>query len=147
MAAEAKKAPIAAPEEVPEVKALLEVEQELAEHIASQEAFYRKLVDLTTRRNALLPLADARVRELGVTCGPFVQIRSSQEVDVEKLYEELGDEAFKKCGGYTEQVTSYKLDKPRFLAFLKAEVIPKEVVEVCVSNKTQYKKVPPYELP
>jgi len=134
-------------EEVPEVHCLLEAEQELQKHIASNPDFYRKLSELATKRNGLAAIADAKVREMGVSCGPFVMLRSSKEINVEKLFEELGDDQFKTFGGYTETVVSYKIDRARFLSYADSEAIPKEILDTCVTDKHQYKKLPMYTLP
>ena len=143
----ATKQEVLTPEKISEVKDLLEAERELQEHIASDPDFYRALSELAAKRNALAKLAEDKVRSMGVSCGPFVMVSSSRDINVEKLFEELGEDQFKTFGGYTETVVTYKIDRTRFLSYADSEAIPKEILEVCVTPKNTYKRVPPYILP
>lgn len=134
-------------EEVPEVLELLQTERELQALINSNPEFYKKLTALAATRNQLLSAAESKVKDLGVSCGPFNKLSETQKIDAEKLFEELGDEAFKDFGGYTETVVSYKVDRTRFLSYLQSGAIPKEVSDACVKNEQRYKKPDPYNMP
>lgn len=141
------KGPVKDVSEVPEVEALLAVERELSELISANPEFYENLKSIVERRNGLATLADKRVRELGVSCGPFIQVSVTEKIDIERLYDELGDEQFKAVGGYTEAVTEYHIDKTRFLSYVASKNVPEEVVKVCVKESPSYKAVPKYVLP
>lgn len=134
-------------EEVREVEELIIAEEELQEHINSNPKFYKKLCDLADLRNARLEVAEKTIRGMGVSCGPFLVHTQTQDINVEQLYDELGPDNFASVGGYTETVTQYKIDRTRFIAYLKADQVPKEVAESCVKLKTSYKKPDHYVLP
>lgn len=135
------------PEEVPEVQDLLDTEKEIAELVATNPDFYRKLCELVEERNTRLQAAEKVVRASGVTCGPFLKHSETLDIDVEKLFDELGEEGFKEVGGYTEKVTVYKVDRTRFTSHLEAGHVPDEVKESCTAIKRSYKKPDPYKLP
>ena len=139
--------PVVAPNEVSEVQQLLEVEQEIMTLIQSNPGFYQQLQSLVQHRNELLVRADKTVREMKVTCGPFVKISESTKIDAEKLFEELGEEAFKDFGGYTETVVDYKVDRTRVLSHLASGQIPEEVAELCITTTPSYKAPKTYLLP
>ena len=135
------------PVEVPEVAKLLEIETELQQLIASNPTFYGQLCKLAEERNTCLQNADKVVRASGISCGPFVKLTETTDVNVQQLEEELGMEGFRAVGGYTEEVTTYKIDRERFLAYLAAGHIPKAVAAATTSMKRSYKKIDPYKLP
>ena len=133
--------------EVEEVAAFLHAEEELHQHIQSNPEYYAKLQQLVTTRNEILEDAEKRVRELNVTCGPIVKISETKKIDIEKLFEELGDADFKAVGGYTETIVDYKLDRPRFLSYAKSGTVPAEILESCVKDTASYTVPKPYKLP
>lgn len=135
------------PQEVAEVQQLLEVERSLQALIQSNPEFYEKLNTLVQHRNELLGSAEGRVRGLGVTCGPFVKLSEATKIDAEKLFEELGEVAFKDVGGYTETIVDYKADRTRVLSYLSSGAIPKEVAEICIKTEQRYKSPKLYLLP
>lgn len=133
--------------EVPEVEALICAEEDLKEHIAKDPKFYKRLLELVEKRNTLLQQAEKVVRGMGVACGPFHIHTQTTDINPEQLYDELGPDNFSSLGGYTETVTTYKIDRTRFLSHLEAGHVPKEVAESCVKLKTSYKKPDVYVLP
>jgi hypothetical protein len=135
------------PSGVEEVMMLLSVERELRELIASNPEFYEKFSKLAIQRNELLISAEQRVRNMGVTCGPFVKLSESTKINAEKLFEELGEEQFLNLGGYTEKVIDYKVDRTRVLAYHESGMIPAEVSKACIRLELRYKKPDPYLLP
>jgi hypothetical protein len=142
-----EKAKIVDPKEVTEVFELLNVERQIRALIDSNPVFYTTLATLSAQRNQLLDSAEVRVKELGVTCGPFVKLSESTKINPEKLFEELGESVFKDLGGYTETVVDYKVDRTRLLAFHKSGAIPKEVADACIKLEQRYKHPDPYLLP
>ena len=135
------------PEEIPEVQNLLAAEKEIAELISENPEFYRRLQELVEERNTLLQAAEKVVRSKGVTCGPFMKHSETLDINVEKLFDELGPDTFKEVGGYTETVTAYKIDRTRFTSHLDAGHIPEEIKESCTAPKLSYKKPDAYKLP
>jgi hypothetical protein len=133
--------------DVPEVQAFLTAEEELREHIKSNQAFYDQLCALAEKRNTVLQEADKIVRAKNVSCGPFQKKSETTYINVELLFDELGLDGFKAVGGYTEEVTTYKVDRDRFLAYLAAGHVPKEVAAVATENRPSYVKIDPYNLP
>jgi len=133
--------------EIPEVEQLLETEKKIQELIDSNPDFYKKLAELVEERNTYLQAAEKVVRASGVSCGPFNKLSETVDIDVEKLFDELGPDGFAEVGGYTEKVTTYKLDRTRFISHLEAGHVPQEVKETCVGVKRSYKKPETYKLP
>ena len=127
--------------------ALVEAERNLEEFINTHQEFYEAFRALITKRNQLLEDAVAQVRALDTSCGPIQKISESVKINAEKLFEELGADAFKELGGYTETVTDYKVDRTRFLAYLTSGTIPPEVEASCVNVEKRYKKPDPYKIP
>lgn len=135
------------PDEIPAVAELLKAEAELQEFIDNNKALYEQLRELIEMRNTKLEAAEKIVRAEGVTCGPFIKKSETTDINVEKLFDELGEDAFKTVGGYTETVTEYKIDRERFLSYLASGQIPDEVAEVCTKTKRSYTTPDPFKIP
>lgn len=134
-------------EEVPEVGAFLEIDQKIRDLINENPGFYQRLRELVEERNTYLQAAEKIVRANLASCGPFNKISEKLDIDAEKLFDELGDEGFAQVGGYTEQITTYKIDRTRFTSLLHAGHIPEEVKESCTKVTPSYKKPETYVLP
>ena len=134
-------------EDVPEVGQLVDIDEKIKELIDSNPEFYQKLRELVEERNTYLQMAEKVVRAQGISCGPFNKISETLDIDAEKLFDELGPDGFSQVGGYTEQVTEYKIDRTRFTALLHAGHVPDEVKESCTKTKSSYKKPDTYVLP
>lgn len=143
----AKAAKVMAAESIPEVDAFVKADSALNDFIRKHRDIYEQLEALVQQHNTLLESADKAVRAADVTCGPFIRMSESQKINAEKLYEELGDEAFKQVGGYTETIVDYKVDRERVLAEAVKGTIPEEVAEVCIRKEVRYKKPAAYVLP
>jgi hypothetical protein len=97
--------------EVPEVQALLELQQEIAELKADNPDVFMQYADLVERHNAALEVAEATVKSQGISCGPFDNYSSRDDYDAERMVEELGEKLFLRFGGSIEKKTVYKVDK------------------------------------
>ena len=142
-----KKTEVVPEEQLPQVQSYLAAQEELEQHLSSNMPFYNRMSDLIIVRNQALADAEIIVKNLGVSCGPFRKTRESLKIDIEKLYEELGEKNFKELGGYTEKILDYKLDRARFLAYLESNQVPQEVADVCVRKDLAYDKPKPYNIP
>lgn len=134
-------------EEIPEVQELIEVEKAIEEHLSNNKEWYAQLQELVELRNTKLEQADKVVRPLGVSCGPFRWRSATENINAEKLYEELGLANFKNVGGYTETVTIFKVDRTRFQSHADRGDIPKEVKDAVLTKTNSYSKIDPYRLP
>ena len=132
--------PDASVDSIPEVVEYMGAEEALVHHLRKDPKFYAELCRLIEERNAKLENAEKAVKSAGVSCGPFALLSTAKEIDAEALFNELGSVNFQGVGGYTEQVTAYKVDRERFLAYVAANQIPEEVVNATVKTKTRYKK-------
>ena len=133
--------------DLPEVNDYLETEAELRGFIERHQSFYDELAALTRARKDKLELAEKAARVANKTVGPFIRLSETQKINAEKLFEEMGEAAFKEVGGYTETVTDYKVDRNRFLSISTRGDIPQEILEVCVKTEVRFKKPPTYVLP
>lgn len=135
------------PQEIPEVRELLEAEERIQELLATNPEFYKQLCDLVSERNQKLEAAEKVVRAQGVSCGPFTKKSETIFINAEKLFDELGEEGYKAVGGYTETVVEYKVDRTRFLTYLASNQIPEDVAAVCTEKRPSYSSPDAFHLP
>ena len=132
--------PRVAAAKVPEVKALLDLEQELTALKADYPDVFAQYKDLADRYNAALDAADKAVRAKKVSCGPFDNFTSTPSFDPEKMYEELGVELFLQCGGSTKKKTVYEVDKHKVEAAIATGQIPVECAKEFRTVKRSFHK-------
>jgi len=132
-----------------EVLQLQEAEAAIKQHITQNEAWYQELRRLVEIRNSRMEQADKVVRASGTSEGPFMKLSESIKVDVDKLHDLMGD-AFNAVGGYTEEVTIYKIDRDRFFASVEREPEGSDlrrVAEMVLTREQRYKRMSVYQLP
>lgn len=125
---------------VPEVKALLDLEQEITALKADYPDVFAQYKDLADRYNAALDAADKAVRARKVACGPFDNFTSAPNFDPEKMYEELGVDLFLRCGGSTKTKTLYEVDKHKVEAAIATGQIPVECAKEFRTIKRSWHK-------
>lgn len=134
---------------IDEVLQLEEAESAIRQHIAHNEGWYQELRRLVEIRNGRMEAADKVVRASGTSAGPFVKLSESIKVNVEQLHDLLGD-AFNSVGGYTEEVTVYKIDRDRFIASVEREPVDSDlrrVAEMVMTKEQRYKRLTSYQMP
>ena len=137
MAMDTKRVPIS---EISEVQEVVDLRQEIEAVKAQHPDVFMKLADLIDRYNAALEVAENKVRSEGVSCGPFDNFSTVTVYDPQKMYEELGEELFMKCGGSTETVTEYKVDTRKVDAAIATNQIPKQCVSEFSKVQLKYHK-------
>lgn len=128
------------PNQFPEVKEFMEVQNELDTFRAKHAATFRKYAELAERYNAMLEAAEQRVRAEGVSCGPFEHFSTQVRYDAEKMIEELGEELFFKCGGKATKVIKYEIDRKLVEAAIARKQIEPESVEAFRKEIPNYHK-------
>lgn len=112
-----------------EVQELQDIKTELEQFKAEHADIFMQYKDLVDRYNSALEAAEKEVRSQGVTCGDFENYSVSVKYKPEKMFEELGEELFLKCGGSTSTKTVYEIDPKRVDAAVASGQIPEECVD------------------
>jgi len=136
-----------APEELKKVNHFLEIQDRIEDFKEKHKAVFEQFEELVQEYNTALEDAEKEVRLRGVNCGPFVVCGEQTQVNVDKLYDELGENNFLTVGGTLETKRVLSVDKKRFAAMVDSNSIPKEVVETCFSRSLKYKVPHKAELP
>lgn len=135
------------PDKLKKVKTYLEVEERIQVFKMEHYEVFQEMAHLLQERNDALEDAEKEVRARGVNCGPFIVCGEIVKIDVEKLYDELGEEHFLEAGGSMETKRVLGIDKRKFEALVDSGSIPKEVVETCFTRTNKYKAPSKTELP
>ena len=125
---------------IPEVAAFVEAQERLQRLQDAYPEIFVQFKQLAEDYNQALEAADKAVRAQKVSCGPFSLMSVTTKYDAEKLYEEVGREAFLKFGGIEKSVTKYEVDKGRLEAAIAANAVPAKVVEDVRDISPRYKK-------
>lgn len=133
-----KNVPVVEAEHNPKVAALIEVEEAIKVFKAKHYAMLHVLEGLCERYNQLLEDAEKDVRAKKINCGPFTVCGYDVRVDVDKLFEELGEEDFKNVGGTMEKKVVLGIDKKKFEALVESGQIPEEITELCFKKTLKY---------
>lgn len=123
-----KKGPRVAIGDIAEVQEYMDLQAEIDALKAEHPRVFMQLADLVDRRNAALEVAEAKVRAEGVSCGPFDNFSVSIVYNPDKMYEELGEELFLKCGGKLQQVTKRTCDAKLVDAAIATGAVPEPCV-------------------
>ncbi len=134
-------------DEVPEVKELEAIIDEITALKADNPDVFARLRDLGERYNSALELAEKVVRAKEVTCGPFENFSTVVIYDAEKMYDELGHDLYFEIGGTTEQRTVYNVQKDRVEAAIAAKKISPESLDEFRTVQRKYKKPGGFVLP
>ncbi len=124
--------------DVREVQDLVDIENEIKALKAENPEVFTLLADLVDRYNAQLEIAAKVVRARGVSCGPFENFSTVVKYDPEKMYEELGEDLFLKCGGTLSQTTVYDVDQKKVEAAIAGKLLPEESVEHFINVTHKY---------
>lgn len=132
---------------VSSVDAFERAEANLHNFMMKHREVFEEYEHLVNEYNTALEAAEVEVRSAGIEAGPFKIHNTYYDVDVNKLYDELGEQDFLRCGGVIETRQALSIDKNKFLRLADAGVIPPEVVDVCREKKIKYKSVPKINIP
>jgi hypothetical protein len=124
--------------EVPEVQEFLDLKQEIDALRADNPDVFMRYNDLVDRYNTKLEEADAKVRSMGVTCGPFENFSVSHAFDAAKMLDELGEPTYLACGGKITQRAVYEVDAATVHAAIASGKIPKDAVDNFMTVKRSY---------
>jgi len=137
-------------EQIPEVLAHAEASIALNRFMNEHSDVFDQYVKLAITFNTTRESAGMRVREMcielghGVTCGPFVFKHFATKYNVQKLYDIVGEDAFRNMGGTVISVPTPQMDKKLIEVRIAQNVIAKEVRDAFVNdipNYTQPEKV------
>lgn len=131
---------------IPEVQKVIDLKQDIDALKANHPEVFIQLADLVDRYNAALEEALNVVRAKGVSCGPFENFSVSVKYDPVKMYEEVGEELFLKCGGSSARVKQLKVDPDVVAAAIAAKTIPEACVEHFRSVTRNYHKPDPINI-
>lgn len=124
--------------DIPEVQEFLDLKQELDALKAQHPEVFMVYNDLVDRFNTKLEEADAKVRSLGVSCGPFENFSVSHTFDAAKMLDELGEETYLSCGGKITQRAVYEVDSALVTAAIASGKIPQAALENFMTVKRSY---------
>ncbi len=116
-----------------------ETERKLHDYMNENFQIFNEYEHLVREYNRTLEDAEKEVRALGKGEGPFVPVGQQVNIDVDRLYEELGEEHFLKFGGIIETKVVFNVDREKFERFADGGVIPKEVLDICYEKKPRFK--------
>lgn len=114
---------------IPEVQRLTNLKTELEQFKTQHADVFMQYKDLVDQYNAALEEADKEVRSQGVSCGDFDNYSVSAKYIPQKMFEELGEDLFLKCGGSMSTKTEYKVDPKLAEAAIASKLIPEECVD------------------
>lgn len=123
----AKRVPV---DDMPAVRDYLDVKEKLDAVRVDYADVFRVYDDLVLQHNTALELAGNQVRAEVLSCGPFENFSVSTVFDAQKMYDELGEELYLKCGGSIGKVATYTVDT----AVLKAAIASGKVPADCVDS-------------
>lgn len=132
---------------IKQVKAFQEIETRIMNFKSLHSEIFQQFAYLLDEYNDALTEADREVRALGVSCAPFVICGETTKIDAQKLYDELGEEAFLKVGGVIEIQRIHSIEKNTFETMANDKSIPQEVVDSCRSQSLRYTTPKKIELP
>lgn len=127
------------PDKVKKVKRFLEAQERLQAFKSEHYEIFQEFTQHLQEYNEALEDADKEVRAKGINCGPFSVCGEQVKIDVEKLYDELGEEDFLKAGGTVETRKVYEIDKKKFESLAESGAVPQEVVDSCYSRSFKFK--------
>jgi hypothetical protein len=81
------------------------------------------------------------------SCPALVISEGVATVDVEGLYDSLGEEWFRSVGGIVETRPALSIDKKRVMAYAESGTIPKEVVDKYIKVTPRLSKPNKVSLP
>jgi hypothetical protein len=82
--------------------------------------------------------ADKAVRAKGVSCGSWHKYQVVDKLNADVAYQIHGHERFLALGGTLETVTKKKLDKPRYMSNVAANVVTPEEKAAVVTTENRY---------
>jgi len=129
--------------DVPEVAEFLRVQEQMTALLKEHSDVVRQLREVGVRYNEALTAAHEKIRELGVTCGPFIEAGCSY--DAQMLLDELGEKKFLQIGGKVGQKKTAAIDKRTVEKAAGMNEIPKSLFEA--SRRPRFKKPAVFELP
>lgn len=132
---------------IPKVQAFIEAKNRIEEFRANNYSIFKHYEQLISDYNDLLEDAEKEVRAKGVTCGPFIAFGDNSKINVDKLYDELGEDLFLKAGGTIETKRVLSIDKLKFEALADSGSIPQEVVSTCWEQGFRYRAPEKVRLP
>jgi len=135
------------PDKVKKVKRYLDALERLQAFKAEHYELFQEFAQLLQEYNAALEDAEKEVRAKGINCGPFTVCGEMTKIDVDKLYDELGEDDFLRVGGSIETKRVLAVDKKKFEALAESGSLPKEVVEACFTKTLKFKAPNKAELP
>lgn len=129
------------------VREFLAIEEQIQSFKANHYEVFQEFAHLLQRRNDALEDAEKEVRASNINCGPFVSCGVQTRVDVDQLYEELGEEGFMEVGGTVETKRVLGLNREKFDALVANNKVPEEVVDLCCASTTKYRAPHKIEMP
>jgi hypothetical protein len=136
-----------APSRIPQVAAVTKA-------IAAYKAWQKKhpdaaaeLLELADEYNAKLKAADAVVRELRVTSGPFELFQFARKDNAQALYDAVGRQKFTALGGVLKTVDELSIDRARFDGLVAEGKVDEDVVAAVVSFGPKFHTPDPITLP
>lgn len=121
------------------VEAFLETERNLHRYMHEHYEVFETYEHLTAEYNRALEDAEKEARALGKTVGPFVTAGHQVNIDVDRLFEELGEDNFFKFGGIIETKRVYSLDREKFERAADSGAIPQEILDLCYEKKPKFR--------
>lgn len=110
-----------------------------SEHAAVFETFDEMLGELELKRQ----VADATIRPLDASFGPWQRLSEQRTYDVTALYSLVGDERFRDLGGTVSEMPVYELDKDTLKVAIAAKKIPPSVVDAILKITPKYRAPKP----
>ena len=135
------------PESLRKVRAYMEAHDRVQQFKEQHFEIFQQFAHLLRQYNDALEDAEKEVRARGINCGPFTVCGEMVRIDVEKLYDELGEEDFLKSGGSMETKRVLSINRKKFEALVDSGAIPKEVAETCFTRTLKYKAPNKAEMP